>query len=316
MKLMTPLALNTSDYPIGYGDNVFLLGSCFSENIGTRLRYYQFRNTVNPFGILFQPTAIAGLMERVVGQRGFTSDDLVYNQGLWQCLELHSQLSDPIMEHAVERANQALEQTAVGLRTATHVIITLGTGYVYRHAETGSLVANCHRLPKATFEKELLSIKAVEEALETISTGVASLNPRAQILFTISPVRHLRDGFVENQRGKAHLIAAVHSWLDGSQCHYFPAYEIMMDELRDYRYYDRDMVHPNSLAVDYIWERFCTVWVHKAARSVMNEVEAVQKGMAHKPFREDSREHNEFRLALELRAKSLKAKYPFMRFGV
>lgn len=318
MELMTPVTLNTSDYPIGYGDTVFLLGSCFSEHIGTKLSYYQFRNTVNPFGTLFQPTAIAGLLDRVAGQHRFVRGDLVHDQGLWQCLEVHSRLNDPDFDIALDKVNSALEQASVHLKNADLVIVTLGTANAYRYVETRNLVANCHKLPKAAFEKELLSISTIEEALEIIRTSVASVNPKAQVLITISPVRHLRDGFVENQRSKAHLIAAVHSWLDGpgSACHYFPAYELVMDELRDYRFYDRDLVHPNALAVDYIWERFCETWIRKEARPVMREVETIQKGIVHRPFHRDSEEYRQFRATLKSLALALEASYPFMRFGL
>ena len=179
-------------------------------------------------------------------------------------------------------------------------------------------MANCHKVSQKQFTKKLLSLGEIEGSLDHILKLIQKVNPKAQIIFTISPVRHLKDGFIENQQSKAHLITAVHSLLSSRaqsrELSYFPSYEIMMDELRDYRFYGKDMVHPNELAVDYIWERFKWVWISKKIYPVMHEVDAVQKGLLHRPFNPDSEAHQKFKTSLGTKITYLQERYPFMKF--
>ena len=203
---------------------------------------------------------------------------------------------------------------------ATHIVLTFGSAWVYKHLATGKIVANCHKVPQKEFTKSLLSIAEVGESLESIIAAISAVNESAQFILTISPVRHLKDGFVENQRSKAHLIAALHAKMNspfmkgGRGEVYFPSYEIMMDELRDYRFYEADMVHPSPLAIDLIWDKFKTAWISKKVQVTMDQVDVVQKGLQHRPFHADSMAHGDFKRTLQEKITYLKAKYPFMSF--
>ncbi|GAG96622.1 unnamed protein product, partial [marine sediment metagenome] len=189
-------------------------------------------------------------------------------------------------------------------------IITLGTAWVYRFIETNELVGNCHKVPQKKFLKELLSIDEIVVSLENIISLIKDFNPKTTILFTVSPVRHLKDGFIENSQSKAHLLAAIHQVIEnttsGARIHYFPSYEIMLDDLRDYRFYKRDMIHPNLTAIDYIWEKFQQAWLDDKTTSIMKEVDTIQKGLAHIPFNPKSEQHQQFLKNLQHKIQVLK----------
>jgi lysophospholipase L1-like esterase len=318
MELQTQIPFAQSDNPIDYQSKVVLFGSCFVENIGTKLAYFKFKQFQNPFGILFHPLAIANLMQRAIARKKYQQDEVFEQDGVWRCFDGHSDLRSASSEELLHLLNQRLEETRISLETSSHIIITLGTAWVYKHQASGKVVANCHKVPQKQFTKKLLSVAEIEASLQHIIALVQEVNPKAQLIFTISPVRHLKDGFVENQRSKAHLITALHTILSSRaqsrEIAYFPAYEIMMDELRDYRFYGTDMVHPNPLAVDYIWEKFKLVWISESAYSVMDEVESVQKGLLHRPFNPDSQAHQKFKTSLRTKITYLQERYPFVKF--
>ena len=315
LKLQTNISLQSAEYPISYDSQLLLLGSCFATNIGKKLDYFQFRNLQNPFGILFNPKAIATFLWRVVSEEQYIKDDLFFHNEQWHCFDAHSELSDPDAALVLERLNTALSQTLEQLSRASHIILTLGTAWGYRLKALDEIVANCHKIPQSEFEKVLLPITAVQLYLEEIVNYLKAINPTIQIVLTISPIRHLKDGFVENTRSKAHLIAGVQEFVSRTtQVQYFPAYELQMDELRDYRFYDRDMVHPNALAIDYIWERFCKVYMTDQTLETMEQVATVQKGTAHRPFNPKSEQHQKFLQTLEKRKQTLQSSYPFMTF--
>lgn len=318
MKLQTTIPLRPVDCQIDYQSQLLLLGSCFVLHIGNKLTYYRFRSVQNPFGVLFHPLAIERVLSKAVRSEYYTEDDLFLYNELWHCFDAHSSLSDPLSEKLLQRLNRGLRNTYNAINRSTHIIITLGTAWVYRRKETGAIVANCHKVPQKEFSKELLTVPEIQACLTRMVSSIRSINGEAQIIFTISPVRHLKEGFVENQRSKAHLISALHN-LNPNEAYdqrlqYFPAYEIMMDELRDYRFYEADMVHPNELAVDYIWERFDRIWISPQAKPVMDEVDAVQKGLNHKPFYRTSEQHQRFLETLTEKIKYLQDRYPFMEF--
>lgn len=319
MKLQTQVPLQQVSNQIDYQSQVLLLGSCFVENIGKKLDYFKFRTLQNPFGILFHPKAIENLLSRSIQKTGYTKDDVFYHNERWHCFDAHSDLSDISKDGLLQKLNLSLEQTNQQIAQTTHIILTLGTAWVYRHLETNSVVANCHKVPQKEFSKELLSVDAIVACLENMIESIQSVNPNAHLIFTISPVRHLKDGFVENQQSKAHLISAIHQIIGKNASlrlveGYFPSYEIMMDELRNYRFYEADMVHPNQLAIDYIWERFKSTWISIKDYPIMEKVEAIQKRIEHRPFNPDSEQHQKFLSALHNKMQDLKNEYPFMRF--
>lgn len=317
MKLQTQIPLNKADNPIDYSRQILLLGSCFSENIGAKLNYFKFRTEQNPFGILFHPLAIENLIENAVQQKKYTDKDVFFLNEQWHCFDVHSDLSATSKEDLLIELNSALGVTRNHLEAASHIIITSGTAWVYRDNETNQIVANCHKVPQKQFQKHLLSIQEIKNSLENSRKQIQTINKEVQIVFTISPVRHLKDGFIENQRSKAHLISAIHPLLSPrveSRGFYFPSYEIMMDELRDYRFYKTDMIHPNTLAIDYIWEKFCEVWISNETIATMKQVDEIQRGLNHRPFNPNSEQHQKFQKSLREKISYIKKEHPFMKF--
>ena len=318
MKLQTQIPLQKqSENLIDYHSNVLLLGSCFVENIGEKFDYFQFKNLRNPFGILFHPKAIETFLSNVISKKSYSDTDIFFQNEQWHCFDAHSKLSHTRKDVLIETLNHQIVTTSQQIKEASHIIITLGTAWVYCHHESNLPVANCHKLPQKEFVKKLLSIEEIEKNLQRIYNQIRSVNPKISFIFTISPVRHLKDGFVENMRSKAHLISSIHQFLakDNSlNCHYFPSYELMMDELRDYRFYADDMLHPNQLAVDYIWEKFKKVWISENSNDIMNDVDYVQKGMRHRPFNPFSEAHQKFMKDLERKKSSLQKKFSHISF--
>ncbi|SFD13347.1 GSCFA domain-containing protein [Algibacter pectinivorans] len=314
MKFQTNIPLESqSENQIDYHSNVLLFGSCFSENIGEKLSYFKFKNTQNPLGILFHPKAIETLISKAVNGYVYTQDDVFYHNEQWHCFDAHSKLSHPSKAHLLNQLNVQINVTALNLKKASHIVITLGTAWVYTNIETKQIVANCHKIPQKQFKKELLSVAKIEASLKNTLSLIKSVNPSVSVLFTVSPIRHIKDGFVENTQSKAHLIAAIHQVLKG-QSYYFPSFEIMMDELRDYRFYKADMIHPSPLAVTYIWEKFKTVWISEASFKTMEAVNVIQKGREHKPFNEASEAHQKFLKNLQQKTKALQILHKHIQF--
>ncbi len=315
MLFSTPVPLPSADNPIDYDSNIVLLGSCFANHMAEKFMRLRFRAAVNPFGILFQPTALESFVESCLSEKVFTPVDCFEHNGLWHHFQAHSQMDGASATAVCKSLNDAAKSGGDNIRKATHIFITLGSAWAYRHRESGNLVANCHKVPQSAFTKELLSVQRIGESLANTIISINKVNPSAQVVFTVSPVRHLKDGFVENQRSKSHLIAAVHQVRERFPVtRYFPAYEIMMDELRDYRFYAPDMIHPNSVAIGYIWQRFSQTWIDPQALPTMAEVESILRRMEHRPFNPESKAHLKFTAALQADIAGLTARFAHMRF--
>ena len=315
MKLQTQISLEKKTPAIDYDSKLFLLGSCFAENIADKFSYYKFQNKVNPLGVMFHPLAILDLLKRAQNRANYNEKDLFFSNGYWQSYSAHSHLKNPSQKEIILDLNSAVLSTKTQLMDASHVILTLGTAWVYTLIKSQTIVANCHKQPQKEFQKSLLSIDQLKESFESIISILKSFNPEMAIIFTISPVRHLKDGFVENNHSKSQLVSALYPIVNTCEnTHYFPSFELVMDELRDYRFYKEDMIHLNQLAVDYIWERFQSSWIGSAAKLTMNEVSRLQKGLGHKPFNPSSKSHAEFLSNLSKVVDTLVYRYPFMKF--
>ena len=299
---------------IDYNSKILLLGSCFSENIGDKLNYFKFQTNQNPFGILFHPKAIENLVTNAINKKKYLPEDLIFQNERWHCFDAHSSLSSADKNELLANLNSAITTTNKKLKEATHVIITLGTSWVYRFIETDAIVANCHKIPQKKFLKKLLSVDEVTKSLKTTIALLKSVNKNIHILFTISPVRHLKDGFTENMQSKSHLITAIHSVINANNSSYFPSYEIMMDELRDYRFYAQDMMHPNKTAINYIWERFMETQISDSSKLTMQEIETIQKGISHRPFNKNSEQHQRFLKNLEVKKEKINSLFSFIKF--
>ena len=310
MIFTTPVNVPHYEPRIDHNSKVFLAGSCFVENIGDKFDYYKIPNKRNPTGILYHPFGIRDFIARVVEGNEFQGEDLFFHNERWHCFEAHSTMSDPDKAHYLEKLNAALKTTHDYLKSATHVIITPGTSWVYRRVENNMPVANCHKLPQVNFRKEISKVNEIEDALSTILSKVHDLNPKAQVIFTISPVRHIRDGLVENQLSKSMLFVALHHLISRNKsAYYFPSYEILMDELRDYRFYAEDMLHPGKVGIDYIWQKFTKAWFSAEALLTLREIETIQKGLSHLPFNENSTAHRKFRASLDTKIQAIQSKY-------
>tara|TARA_R110002072_G_scaffold1380_4_gene11594 strand:- start:14175 stop:15125 length:951 start_codon:yes stop_codon:yes gene_type:complete len=309
-----PLSKETI-YPIDYKSKVLLLGSCFSENIGGKFKYYKFQSQQNPFGILFHPKAIETFITNAINLKEYTDEDVFFFNERWHCFDAHSEMSSSSKEELLQNLNDAIQHTNQQINETSHIIITLGTSWTYRFIETDTTVANCQKVPQKKFLKELLLVDEISESLESIIALVKDVNPSINIILTVSPVRHLKDGFVENQQSKSHLIAAIHQVVEPrKKLFYFPSYEIMMDELRDYRFYKEDMIHPSKTAIDYIWEKFCEAWIDDESKNTMNKVDSIQKRMNHRPFNPNSKEHQNFLQTIQKDILTLQKSNPRISF--
>ncbi|MCF6168301.1 GSCFA domain-containing protein [Lutibacter sp.] len=310
MIFRTNIQLQPERNQIDYSSKLLLIGSCFSENIYKKLNYFKFNAISNPFGILFNPIAIENLLTNAINQKKYSEKDIFLLNERWHCFDAHSDLSSINKDELLDNLNNAVALTNKQLTKATHIIITLGTSWVYRFIETDTIVGNCHKVPQKKFIKELLSVEDILASLENLCVLIKNINPAINIIFTVSPVRHLKDGFLENSQSKAHLLAAIHQLVDKkNNMFYFPSYEIMLDDLRDYRFYNSDMIHPNKTAINYIWEQFQKVWISENANSIMKEIDTIQKGLAHKPFNPTSEQHQQFLVHLKQQITSLKNNY-------
>ncbi|MBW1295353.1 GSCFA domain-containing protein [Aquimarina litoralis] len=315
MNLQTKIPLKPQQPKIDYDANLVLLGSCFAENIGEKFSYFKYKSLINPFGILFHPKAIETFLWMATQQEKYTETDLFFHNEQWHCFDAHSRLSNSDQKIVLNALNEGLEKTYKNIQSATHISITLGTAWVYRLQALDMIVANCHKVSQKEFSKEILSVDEISQCLHNCIGLIRSLNPDVQILFTVSPVRHHKDGFIENNQSKSHLITAIHEVIGVDQnSTYFPSYEIMMDELRDYRFYKEDMIHPSSLAIDYIWERFKQTWISENALTIMDQVNDIQNGMAHRPFNPNSEQHNAFLQKLEQKKQQIQQQYSFIKF--
>ena len=318
MNFRTQIPIPKSNRPIDYDSKIVSLGSCFAVNMAEKLDYFKFQNVCNPFGILFHPLAIEKFIDFAVSEKEFTDKDIFFHNELWHCFDAHSDLSNPDKEELLVSLNTIVQSTRMALEQASLIIITYGTAWVYKNVESSETVANCHKLPQNQFEKSILSTATIQKSIENTIDLIEKVNPNCSIIFTISPVRHIKDGFVENQWSKANLVTSIHQVLRNEHfklnTEYFPSYEIMMDELRDYRFYGEDMLHPNQVAIDFIWKRFKETSISETIFTTMDDVESIQKSLSHRPFNPNSESHMKFLAKLSEKLTKLETEYPFMKF--
>tara|TARA_R110002049_G_scaffold200299_5_gene370977 strand:+ start:3426 stop:4433 length:1008 start_codon:yes stop_codon:yes gene_type:complete len=311
----TVVPMSPSDTKIGHRDQILLIGSCFSEHIANRLNEHKFQVAKNPYGILYHPLAIAKNLEEIIAHKNYDAIDLVFHKKLWQSWNHHSDFSDLNQQDIIEKINSTITSAHKQLKTAKHLIITFGSAWAYRLKSTGELVANCHKFPNKEFEKELLSVEKITNRFIDLIEQLLVFNPKLNIHFTISPVRHLRDGFRENQWSKSTLQLAVQQLQKKyNQLHYFPSYELVMDDLRDYRFYNEDMVHPSNVAINYVWGLFSEVYFTPATLAINKQISKLISSSHHRPFQPASEAHQEFiRTTLES-IQNLKKQYSFLDF--
>lgn len=318
MDFRTIVPIKNQSPQIDYEAKIALFGSCFVENIGDKLQYYKFHVLQNPFGIIFNPLALLQLFQRIDENYEYSEKDIFQLNDQYSCFDVHSQMNHSDRSEMIDNLNNALASTRAFLQESSHVIITLGTSWGYILNSDNRLVANCHKVAQSNFSKKIFSAEEIKESLAEISKIIWKLNPKAKVIFTVSPVRHLKDGFVENQRSKANLISGLHAYREemkfDKKTTYFPSYEIVMDELRDYRFYGKDMIHLSEMAIDYVWDKFKEAWIDAEVYPIMKEINNIQKGLSHRPFDENSPKHRKFLDKLQLKIEKLQDKNPSIKF--
>lgn len=298
-----------------YDSRILLLGSCFTEHISQKLAYFKFDTLTNPHGIVFNSSAIKTAVLDCVNNKVYTIADLKKHNDLWFSYKHHSQFSSPESAKTLTTINNAINDAHYFIKTASHIVITLGTAWVFTEKDSEKIVANCHKVPQKQFTKSLQSIPQITNDLEAIEIAIKSVNKKAKIIYTVSPIRHLRNGFAENMQSKAHLIAAVQAHINQQKNnYYFPTFEIMMDDLRDYRFYEADLIHPNSTSIDYIWDLFKNSWLSNKTNETMSTIDGIQKDLQHRPFNKNTEAHRKFMENLNKKIAALTAIHPTIKF--
>jgi len=294
-KFRTTFNISKSKSEIDHRCKLISLGSCFSENIGDKLSYYKFKVEINPFGILYNPESIANSLDMLLAQQEFNTHDLFEYKGQWNSFYHHSRFSNANKETCLNQINTAIQKATKVLNEADFLLITFGTSWVYEYKSTNKIVSNCHKLPEKEFKRHKLSVKVIVDRYLNLIEKLKKRNPNLNIVFTVSPIRHLKDGADHNQLSKATLILAVHELVNQfSNVYYFPSYEIMMDDLRDYRFYNEDMVHPSPQAINYIWEKFSETYISNTTVKLMVAIEKIKQAVNHRSFQPESNAHQNF----------------------
>lgn len=316
MKFRTEIEPAPLHEPIEHHRRIITLGSCFADNISAYFERYKFRILSNPFGVLFNPVSILNSIKQGVERKMFCKDDLVEYRGEWHSFYHHSDFSSHDPHTVIQKINTGLQEVYDFLKTADLAIITFGTSYIYKLKSTGETVSNCHRIPESRFIRHRLSMEEIVESLEALIDLLTSFRSEIRFIFTVSPVRHWKDGAVENQLSKSLLITALHRVLENhAHSNYFPSYELMMDDLRDYRFYAPDLLHPNSIAVDYIWEKFSGSCFSRQCLDAIADVGRLAAAMDHRPRNEESPEHKKFLKKNLVYAEELSKRYDYIDFS-
>lgn len=308
MNFRTPVSLSPAGFPVDYSTRGLFVGSCFADSVAGRMARLKFPVESNPCGVVYNPASVAGTLDRLHEGSGFSAEELTANGELWVSFSHHGSFASSDPAEALRRMNEAAACGSEALARASYVVITLGTAWVYEHMASGRIVSNCHKFPAADFRRFRLSAAEIVSLFtEPLSTYLSG----KKVIFTVSPIRHIRDGLAENQLSKATLLLAVDELTRRfANCHYFPAYEIMMDDLRDYRFYEADMIHPSPVAVDYIWEQFAGWVIPPPVRELMAQVEKLVTAAEHRPFNPESAAHRKFRAEMACQTARLQAQHP------
>lgn len=297
-----------------HSDKVVLLGSCFSDNIGAKMNGALIDATINPMGTLYNPMSIAAGVQRLITCEPVAGQDLFMQGGVWNSYDFHSRYSLPDKQATLDRMNQRIEQGHQALRQAQLLTVTMGTAMVYRLRATGEVVANCHKVPQHEFDRKMATVDQMAREIDTMLTRVHEFNPALRIILTVSPIRHIADGLDTNSLSKASLRVAIHDAMAGHQgyCDYFPAYEIMLDDLRDYRFYSSDMVHPSDVAVEYIWQALQATYLDDRSALAVARCERIHKRLQHRPMSANRETVERFNADTASVVRNLIKEYPYL----
>jgi len=317
MHFRTVVDILPSEVMIYHHQSLLMMGSCFAQSIGEKLVEAKFCTTVNPFGELYNPSSIEKALDRMLSGRMYDECDLFEYQGRWHSFEHHSSFSFETKEKTLKNMNEQLSVAAESVKNTDFLLLTFGTSWVYRLQESGEVVSNCHKLPAKKFIRSRLTVEEIVRDYKKLITTLRKINPTLKVILTVSPIRHWKDGANENNLSKAVLLLSVEALckeLEGV-C-YFPSYEIVLDELRDYRFFAEDMLHPSAQAIDYVWERFSENYFSAETKKILKQIEKIRQAASHRPFAPDTEEYKKFVFQqLQIIAK-LEQTYPTLNFDV
>lgn len=296
MEFRTRVRLEKPRFTFSHADSSLFIGSCFAENIGAMMASHFFSVDVNPFGVLYNPASVASALRLLIEDKLLTTSDLFFYDDSYHSFMHHSRFSSPNEEECLSQINERLVFSSSVLRRADRLVVTFGTAWVYKLKNNGQVVGNCHKIPDSSFLRIRLTVDEIVQEWTELLEMIRNVNSELKILFTVSPIRHWKDGANGNQLSKATLLLAVNELCSRFPeiTDYFPAYEIMLDELRDYRFYADDMLHPSPLAIEYIWNCFSETYLNKESQVLLNELESIHKALNHKPFNPESQSYRDF----------------------
>lgn len=296
-----------SEFKISHSDTIFLIGSCFSDNIGKYLSDHKFKTLSNPNGILFNPASISKSLKDILSQKPFDEKYILERDGSFFSYQHHSSVNASDRAELFNKINSTNSNAFDYLKKAEVLIITFGSGFVYDHRRLDETVGNCHKQPDTTFLKRLLNVNDIVTGYSRLISKLKQLNPNLKIVFTVSPVKYLKDGVVENNRSKATLLLAVNELIKNENCFYFPAYELINDDLRDYRFYKTDFAHPNEQAIEYVWNKFSDCYFNDKTKALNKEIHKLNLALAHRPMNPDSEENKKLQEFIKKQEEIIKA---------
>jgi len=314
MKLISEVQLPDYPFKIDHHTPLMMMGSCFTENIGKQLMRYLFPVCINPYGVTYNPLSVKKGLDALLERDTYRMEDLDHYNDLWFSFDHYTKFSSPHQEEALAKINGAFRKAKEMMPKVQYLIITWGTAWVYRYNPTGEVVCNCHKIPASQFTRSRLSADEITRTYESLIPQLLALNPHMKILLTVSPVRHWKDGAHGNQLSKATLLLAAESLINQFPEHlfYFPSYEIVMDELRDYRFYSEDLVHINPLATTYIWEKFKQSLLSGEARHIIQEISPLLKLLEHRPLNQEGESYQKLLILKAKKRDTLQTIYPFL----
>jgi hypothetical protein len=316
MELRTKINIDPSPNKITYTNGVMFIGSCFASSIGSRMEAGKIPVLINPSGTVYNPVSVCNTLDTITSGRDLQQSDLSYNKGTWLSFNHYTDFSSGSPWEVLEKINSRSKDAFSFLKNAGFLFITFGTARIYRLKETGQIVSNCHKMPASFFEPEILTVDHITKLWNQQLDKIQKLFPKLKVVFTISPVRHWKDGAHGNQVSKSVLFIAVEKLLSHhSSPAYFPAYEIVMDELRDYRFYSDDMLHPSSLAIDYIWNSFSGSYLEKKTLDLYNDVVKIRKACTHRINKNSDAGIKDFVSAIQKKISSIESKAPEIDFS-
>lgn len=316
-KFQTAVEIPQFPKKTGYNMKNMFMGSCFTEKVGGKMEALKFQTDINPFGITYNPASLAGGIWRLLQNKEFQKDDLIEHNGLWHSFSHHGNFSSVSAEETLQKINERVGYSSVFLRNTDFLFLTFGTAWVYEYKKTGKVVSNCHKIPENEFKRYRLTVDEIAEEYKNLLCEIKKENQNCRVIFTVSPIRHWKDGAVENQRSKATLLLAIDKILaeqGNENCSYFPAYEIVMDELRDYRFYADDMIHISDVAINHIWEIFEKNLIDAESAKIIPQVQKINKALHHRPFNKNSPEYISFLKSTSKKVKELEIKFPNINF--